>query len=195
MKYLIVARKYTCEVHYRLLFHERIWFVFMEELFRIGVITEAHGIQGEFKVYPTTDDPARIKKLKEIILDDGKEKRILHPVGQKFSKNMVILKVEEITDRNEAERLRKKELYVTRENAVKCKKDEYYISDLIGLTVIDEADEKVGVVTDVFATGANDVYEIKKEDGTELLLPAIKQCILEVNVDEGYVRVHVLEGL
>lgn len=167
----------------------------MEELFRIGVITQAHGIAGEFKIFPTTDDPGRIKKLKEIILVDGKKQRILHPISQKISGNLVILKVEEIKDRDEAERLRKKELFVTRDCAVKLNKDEYYISDLIGLKAIDEEDREIGTVSDVFETGANDVYEIKKPDGKELLLPAIKQCILEVNVADGFIRVHVLEGL
>ena len=166
-----------------------------DDMFRIGVITEPHGIKGEVKVFPTTDEPARIGKLKEVYLDNGKELLLLHPLRARAQNNLMIVAFEEFQDRDAVERLRKHELYVTRENAVKLHKDEYYISDLIGLKVIDEDDIQVGIITEVLKTGANDVYEIKRIDDTMLLLPAIKQCILDVNISEGFVRVHVLEGL
>lgn len=165
------------------------------ELFRIGVITEPHGIKGEMKVYPTTDDPARVKKIKEIYLDTGKEIIPLHPENSRLQKNLLILKVAEYNDRNDVEGLRKKELFVTRENTVKLQKDEYLISDLIGLKAIDEDGNTVGEITDVLQTGANDVYEITRTDGSELLLPAIKQCVLQVNIEEGYMKVYVMPGL
>ena len=164
-----------------------------DELFRVGVITEPHGIKGEVKVYPTSDDPSRLKRVKEIILDTGKEKITLHPTSVKFFKQFLIFGFEEFTSRNEG--LRKKELFVTRKNAVKLHKDEYYISDLIGLKVIEEDGSEVGTLTDIIETGANDVYEITRSDDTKLLLPAIKQCILEVNIEEGYVKVYVMPGL
>lgn len=166
-----------------------------KDYFRIGVITEPHGIKGEVKIFPTTDDVGRIKKLKEIILENGKEKTILHPESMKLQKQFVIVKFEEFNDRNEVEKLRKKELFVTRENAVKLNKDEYYIADLIGLKVIDDSNTEIGVVADVFETGANDVYEIDKTNGEKLYLPAIKECILEVNIADGYVKVYVMPGL
>ena len=166
-----------------------------KDLFRVGVITEPHGIQGEVKIYPTTDEPERLHTIKEILLDDGKDMMVLHPHKLKMQKQFVILKFKEFNDRNAVEGLRKKELYVTRENAVQLEKDEYYISDLIGLNVIDKNEEEIGVVTEVLPTGANDVYQIKRTDGTDLLLPAIKECILMVNVKEGYMKVHVMEGL
>lgn len=166
-----------------------------EDLYRIGVITEPHGIKGEIKVYPTTDDPMRIKKIKEIYLDTGKELMVLHPETVRAQKNLIILKVSEFNDRNAVEVLRKKELFVTRENTVKLRKDEYLVDDLIGLKAIDDKGAEVGTITDVLETGANDVYEIKRTDGTELLLPAIKQCVLEVNIEEGYMKVYVMPGL
>ncbi len=166
-----------------------------DELFRVGVITEPHGIKGEVKVYPTSDDPSRLKRVKEIILDTGKEKITLHPTSVKFFKQFLIFGFEEFTSRNDVEGLRKKELFVTRNNAVKLHKDEYYISDLLGLKVIEENGEEVGTLTDVIETGANDVYEITRGDDTKLLLPAIKQCILEVNIEDGYVKVYVMPGL
>lgn len=167
----------------------------MQDLFRIGIITEPHGVRGEVKIYPTTDEPERIGKIKEVILMDGEEQMILHPMGQKFQKDRVIVKFQEFNSRDDVEGLRKKELYVTRKYAVKCKKDEYLIADLIGLRVLDESGEQIGVVTDILRTGANDVYEIERNDGTELLLPSIKECILDVQIEEGFVTVHVMEGL
>lgn len=166
-----------------------------KDLYRVGVITEPHGIKGEFKAFPTTDDPMHLKKVKEIYLDNGKELVTLHISSVRMQNNLMILKADEFNDRNQVEILRKKELFVTRENTVKLRKDEYLIDDLIGLKAIDEEGVEVGTVIDVMPTGANDVYVINRVDGTELLLPAIKQCILEVNVEEGYMKVFVMPGL
>ena len=84
---------------------------------------------------------------------------------------------------------------MTRENAVRLKKDEYFIADLIGLKVLGETGEELGELEDVIETGANDVYQIKMNNGRQLLLPAIRQCILDVNVEEGFMKIHILEGL
>lgn len=105
------------------------------------------------------------------------------------------MKFQEFEDRDAVERLRKCELFITRDNAVKLRRDEYYISDLIGLSCVDEDNNKVGILSEVYETGANDVYEITKDDGSKVLLPAIKQCILDVDVAGGIVKVHILEGL
>lgn len=167
----------------------------MEEILQVGVVTSPHGIAGEVKVFPTTDDPKRFKRLREVLLDAGGEKTAVEIEGVKFFKKLVILKLKGVDSRDAAERLRQKSLYVTRQNAVKLKRDEYFIADLIGLRVIDENGEELGVLKDVIETGANDVYAVDMPDGRELLLPAIKQCILQVEPEEGFVRVHVLEGL
>lgn len=167
----------------------------MDELLQVGIITSTHGVRGEVKVYPTTDDVKRFKKLKDIILDTGKEKLPLEIEGVKFFKQMVILKFKGLDNMNDVEKFRQKSLYVTRANAVRLRKDEYFIADLIGIKVYDEENKELGVLEDVMVTGANDVYVIKLNDGRELLLPAIKQCILEVDVPEGRMKVHVLEGL
>ena len=167
----------------------------MDELLQVGIITSTHGVRGEVKVYPTTDDVKRFKKLKDIILDTGKEQLPLEIEGVKFFKQMVILKFKGLDNMNDVEKFRQKSLYVTRANAVRLRKDEYFIADLIGIKVYDEENKELGVLEDVMVTGANDVYVIKLNDGRELLLPAIKQCILEVDVPEGRMMVHVLEGL
>lgn len=167
----------------------------MEDFLQVGIITQTHGIRGEVKVFPTTDDPHRFKKLKEVILDTGKEKITLEIENVKFFKNLVILKFKGIDNINDIERHKGKSLYVTRANAVKLKKDEYFIADLIGIEVFDENDKHLGVLKNVIETGANDVYSIELEDKSELLLPAIKQCVLDIDIEDRKMKVHILDGL
>lgn len=167
----------------------------MEEFFKVGVITSTHGVRGEVKVFPTTDDPRRFKRLKEVLLDTGKERLSMEIERVKFFKQFVILKFKGIDNINDVEKYRQKELYVPRKNAVRLSRDEYFVADLVGLRVVDEADAEIGILEEVMETGANDVYVIRMTDGKELLLPAIKQCVLEVNVEEGFVRVHIMDGL
>ena len=167
----------------------------MEDLLQVGIITSSHGVRGEVNVYPTTDDPRRFRRLKEVVLDTGKEKMNLEIEGVKFFKQFVILKFKGLDNINDIEKYRQKSLYVTRKNAVRLQRDEYFIADLIGLKVQDEDGKELGTVKDVIETGANDVYEVEMADGKSLLLPAIKQCILNVDVENGTMQVHVLEGL
>lgn len=167
----------------------------MENILQVGVITSTHGVRGEVKVFPTTDDANRFKKLKEVILDTGKEQITLEIEGVKFFKQFVILKFKGIDNINDVEKYRQKSLYVTRQNAVRLKRDEYFIADLIGLTIQNEDGEDIGVLKDVMETGANDVYVITMNDGRELLLPAIKQCVLNVDIEAGFMQIHILEGL
>ena len=167
----------------------------MEDMFQVGVISSTHGIAGEVKVFPTTDDVKRFKKLKHVILDTGKEKLNLEICQVKFFKQMVILKFKECHNINDVERFRGKSLYVTRENAVKLKKDEYFIADMIGLHVSSTEGEDLGTLTDVIQTGANDVYVVEKEGCPQLLLPAIKDCIREIDMEAGEMTVYLMPGL
>jgi len=167
----------------------------MEDLLQVGVITDTHGIRGEVKVFPTTDDPARFSDLDEVILDLGREKKVLHVAGVKYFKQYVILRFKEFNDINQVEPFCKKSLWVTRENAVPLEEDEYYIADLIGLKVISDEGVELGEIEDVLHTGANDVYEVKGVNGKEILLPAIKDCILAVDLQKGTMTVHILKGL
>ena len=167
----------------------------MENRFQVGIISSTHGVRGEVKVFPTTDDVRRFKKLKNVILDTGKEERVLEIEGVRFFKQFAILKFKGIDNINDIEKYRGQSLYVTRENAVRLKKDEYFIADLMGISVQDESGTVIGSLQDVIETGANDVYQIAMNDGRELLLPAIKQCVLEVDVEAGFMKVHVMDGL
>ncbi len=162
---------------------------------RVGVITSMHGVRGEVKVFPTTDDPARFKKLKECIIDQKGEELTLNIRSVKFFKNQVILAFEGFDNRNDVEAFKDKELFVTRENAVPLAEDEFFICDILGSEVITDEGVKLGILEDVFETGANDVYSVKSPEGKEILLPAIRECILDVNVEEKKVLVHVMKGL
>ena len=155
----------------------------MEQFLQVGVISSTHGIRGEVKVFPTTDDPARYKKLKKVLLDTGKERLELELQSVKFFKQFVIVKFKGIDNINDVERYKGKPLLVAREDAVKLKRDEYYIADLIGIEVYTE-DGRFGVLRDVMETGANEVYIIDSDEHGEVLVPAIRQCILDVDVEK-----------
>lgn len=167
----------------------------MEEYLQVGIISSTHGIRGEVKVFPTTDDAARFKKLKKVILDAKAGRRELEIEGVKFFKRMVILKFKGLDSIDDVTPYKGTGLLVARENAVRLRRNEYFIADLIGMCVIDEEEKEVGVLTDVIETGANDVYAVEMTDGGEVLLPAIRQCILNVDVEARLMRVHIMEGL
>ena len=167
----------------------------MDDLLQVGAITQPHGIHGEVKVFPTTNDVKRFKKLKEVILDTGREQKVLEIEGVKFFKQYAILKFKGYDNINDIEKYKGKPLLVTRENAVKLGRDEYFIADLIGIEVYDEDGKYLGVLQKVIETGANDVYEVKFEDGREVLFPAIRQCILDVDMENRNMKVHIMDGL
>lgn len=167
----------------------------MEPLLRVGVIVSTHGLKGEVKVYPTTDEPERFQWLKHVILDTGKEHLELTITHVKYFKNQVILKFKEFNDINEVEKYKKCDLLVTREQALPLEENENFIVDLIGMQAITDEGEVLGTLTDVLQTGANDVYVVETAQKKEILLPAIPSCILDVNVEEAVMKVHVLEGL
>ena len=167
----------------------------MEQLLRVGVISTTHGVRGEVKVYPTTDDVNRFKKLKKVVLDTGREYIDLEISGVKFFKNLVILKFKSIDNINDIEKYKGKDLLVHREDAVALEENENYVADLIDLKVVTDDGKVLGYLTEVMETGANDVYVVETEDGQELLLPAIRDCILDVDLDEEVMTVHILPGL
>lgn len=173
----------------------------MEDMLKVGVITSTHGVRGEVKVFPTTDDAKRFKRLKTVILDTGKEKRTLEIEQVKFFKNLVILKFKEFDNVDDVQKFRQKDLYVERKDAVRLHKDEYFIADLIDMDVFEENGRRIGRLTDVISTGANDVYVVALDENfadtaaKEVLLPAIKQCVREISIEEKKMVVHLMEGL
>lgn len=167
----------------------------MENYLRVGVISSTHGVRGEVKVYPTTDDVNRFNDLKEVLLDTGKELIPLEIEGIKYFKQMVILKFKGIDNINDIEKYRGRDLLVTRENAVKLENDEYFIFDLIDSEVFTDTGDKLGILTEILSTGANDVYVVKTQDNKEVLLPSIKECILDIDVDHKKITIHLMDGL
>lgn len=168
----------------------------MEDMLRIGVVTTTHGIRGEVKVFPTTDDPKRFKKCDEVILVTREGNLTLHVEGVKFFKNIVIVKFKEFNNINEVEGFRKCDLMVTRENAIPLEEGEYFLCDVIGAKVINEEDDStIGEIKQVIETGANYVFSIQTPEGKEVLFPVIDECIKSVDVEEKIVVAHVMKGL
>lgn len=166
----------------------------MEDLLKVGVITSTHGIRGEVKVYPTTDTD-RFLDLEYVLLDTGREKRRLEIENVKYFKNLVILKFKGINNINDIEMYKQRELWILREDAQELEDDEYYIADLIGMEVVLEDGSRFGTLKDVMETGANDVYIVEDMKGEEVLLPAIKDCILDVDVETNTMTIHLMKGL
>lgn len=167
----------------------------MEDMLQVGVITQTHGMRGEVKVFPTTDDVNRFKKLKQVILDTGKETMSLEIQSVKFFKQFVILKFKGIDNINDIEKYKRCSLYVTREHAVPLEEDEYFIADMIGMEVCTEDGNIFGTLKDVIETGANDVYVIESAEHGEVLVPAIKECIRSVDIEKGQMMIHLMDGL
>ena len=163
--------------------------------FRVGVITGTHGLRGEVKVYPTTDEPARFLDLEQVILDTGRQERVLKLRSVKFFKKFVILGFEGLDRIEDVERLKGAELLIPREEAYELEEGEYFIPDLLGLRVVTEDGRELGVIKDVIETGANNVYDVRNEDGKGILIPAISDCVLDVNLEEETMKVHLLPGL
>ena len=157
----------------------------------IGVIIAPHGVRGDLRIMPRTDFPERFMHMDACYID-GKE---YHVASARFHKQFVLASFKEIPDRNVAELFAKKEIQVRREDLVELPEGRYYIFDIIGLEVQDTKGNVLGTVTDVLQPGANDVYVVETSESEEILLPAIRDCILDVNVEEKRMTVHVLEGL
>lgn len=183
----------------------------MEQFLRIGVITQAHGIRGEVKVYPTTDSPERFKEVKRVIIQSKKGEIETEIKGVKFFKNMAIVQFACFDSPEEASKYRQADVMIYREDAQPLEEGEYYIADLLGCSVLldeesvpvlKEADSSIeidsrrciGTIKDVLQTGANDVY-IVNTGKKELLIPVIKDCILNVDIERGEIQVHLLPGL
>lgn len=168
----------------------------MEQFLKIGIITNTHGLRGEVKVFPSTDDMHRFSDLDYLFLDEAHGRRKLFVRQARYFKQMVILALKEIDTIEEAEKLKGCEIFVDRANAVPLEEGEYYIADLIDMQVYTEDGEKLGILTDVLQTGANDVFVIRSDKyGKEILVPKIPQCIKNVDVEGASMVVELLPGL
>jgi 16S rRNA processing protein RimM len=167
----------------------------MEEYLKIGQITNAHGIKGEVKIFSLTDNVKRFSKLKTAFLKVKEEYIPVEIESVKYLKDFAILKLAGVNDMNAALKFKNEYLYIDRDHAIKPQKDSYFIADLIGMKVSTDEGIMLGEITSVFPTGSNDVYEVKSELGKLVLLPAIKDVILEVDVENKKMLVKLIEGL
>ena len=174
----------------------------MEQFLRIGVITSTHGVRGEVKVFPTTDSPQRFREVKDVILRTKTKDIRTEIKGARFFKNLAIVQFDCFSSPEEAAKYTGAEVYIDRKDGQPLEEGEYYIADLIGCQVIAEDGTMLGIVRDVLQTGANDVYVVgcgvPDEKGLkekEILLPVIKDCIKQVDIEKGEILVHIMPGL
>lgn len=167
----------------------------MEKMFTIGKIVNTHGIRGEMRVVATTDDPKRFEKLKEIYIE-RKDMELYKVESVRYHKNFVLIKFEGVNTIDEAELFKNALLKINRKDSLPLASDEYYIGDLYNMDVTTEEGRMLGELIDIIYTGSNDVYVIKnKETQKELLIPAIKQVIKKVDLQQKIMVVKLLEGL
>lgn len=167
----------------------------MEDFLKVGVITTTHGVRGEVKVYPTTDEPERFLELDHVLLDTGKEFRDLEIKNVRFFKNLVILKFKGIDNINDIEKYKGHDLWIPREEGQELDEDEYYIADLLGLRVMLDDGTEFGTLKNVMETGSNDVYIIDTNAHGEVLVPAIRECIQDIDLEKNTMTIHLMKGL
>lgn len=169
----------------------------MMDYLKIGGIISTHGLKGEVKVYPTTQDVHRYDVLDTAYIEMPSGKIPVHVERVRYFKNLVIVKFRGLDRIEDVEGYLKHDLYVSREDAIELGENEYFIGDVIGLKVITDDGRVLGILDDVMETGANDVYVIASQEdpGKEILLPVIRDVILETSLEEGYIKVHLLPGL
>ena len=165
----------------------------MEGYLEIGQIVNTNGLKGFLKVKPLTDDITRFEKLKTIYIQKAKELIGFKIQEVKYNKQSVLLKLEGIDDITEAEKYKNFYIKISKENAVELEKNSYFIVDIIGCQVYTDENEYLGNVVDVFQTGSNDVYTLKNSEGKEILIPAIKEVIKNVDIKNKVI--HLMDGL
>ena len=161
------------------------------ETIKLGKITAPQGIRGEIRVYAYTDEPSRFSQIGSVLLD-GEERKI---EKVRYMKNMAVLKLQGIDDRNAAEAVRNKELFLSRDDLWAQPDDTYFIDDLLGCSVLSEEGVSVGTLKQVHSRPAQDLYEIEREDGSTFLLPAVKEFVRTVNTADRVITVRLIEGL
>ncbi len=167
----------------------------MLDYLTIGTIVNVHGVHGEVKVIPDTDDVTRFRKLKKVLLLSGGVRREAEVKGVKFSNKFVILKLEGIDDRDTADRMRGIELQVERKDAIKLPEGRYFIGDLIGCRVLEDNGEELGILTDVIPGAGSDIYDVDCGNGKNILIPVLEDVLLSVDIEAEIITVKLPKGL
>lgn len=167
----------------------------MEEYFEIGQIVNTSGLKGILKIKPFTDDIKKFSNLKTIYIKTKSGLTEFKIEQVRYVKNMVMLKLAGIDTVEEAEKYRNLYIKILRDQEEELEEGLYYVVDILGCKVNTDANQELGKIVDVFQTGSNDVYVVKDEQGKQILLPAIKQVIKNVDIKNKIITVHLLEGL
>ena len=161
----------------------------------VGKIVNTHGLRGDVKVIVWMDSPEDFETLEHVYIETRFETKRLTIQRVRYQKNNIIAKFEEFDDINDVEQFKNKVIYADRSELGELPEGVHYIVDLIGLKVVSEDGVEIGVISDVFNTGANDIYDVKREGKKNLLLPVIDDVVKEIDIDGGTVTVHLMEGL
>lgn len=168
----------------------------MQERLKIGQIVNTVGLKGFVRVVPYTDDNKRFELLESVYLVDKKHYKKYDIEDVKYQKNLVLLKFKNINDINSAEKLKNLYIEIDRKDAVKLPENTYFIVDLIGLDIVNvDNNALLGKIEDVFSTKSNDVYVVKNDEGKQILIPAIKSVVKNVDLENKKVTVKLIEGL
>lgn len=165
----------------------------MKRYLEIGKIVAVQGLKGEVRVEPWCDSQEFLCEFDTLYFDKGETP--VEITRSRPHKNIVLMKIEGVDTVEQAQNLRNKILYMDRED-VELEDGNYFVQDLIGLEVIDnDSGESYGKLCEVSFTGANDVYHIKGSDGKIRLIPAIPDVVIDTDITNGIMKIHVLEGL
>lgn len=165
------------------------------DFLEVGKIINTHGLKGEVKIATWTDYPEDFEEIGKVYIKTKAGNEVLNILNVKYQKNNIIVKFKEISDINEAEKYKGLVVLADREDLPELEDGAHYIADLIGLEVVDEDGEVLGKLVDVFNTGANDIYDVKREGKRNLLLPVIDEVVKNIDLQTGKITVHVMEGL
>ncbi|MGN0701854.1 MAG: ribosome maturation factor RimM [Lentihominibacter sp.] len=157
----------------------------------IGKIVNAVGLKGEVKVYNYSDSPEIYETTEAVYVDE----ELMEVENVRLQKNMVILKLAGINDRNAAEGAKNREIFVTEDDLPELGEGEYYIRDLIGMEVVLEDGSHLGIMTDVVQNSAQDIFELRTDEGKNVLIPRVPEFVLDINVDERKITVRLIEGM
>lgn len=165
------------------------------EFLEVGKIINTHGLRGDVKIVTWTDYPEDFEEIDKVYIRRKTGDEVLTITNIKYQKNNIIVKFKEIADINEAEKYKNLVVWADREDLPQLPEGAHYIADLIGLDVVDEDGNLVGKLVDVFNTGANDIYDVKRDGKKNLLLPVIDEVVKDIDLDAKKITVHIMEGL
>ena len=161
------------------------------EKIKIGKIVNVVGLKGEVSVYNYSDSPSIYETTPAVYIGSD----LMETESVRTKKNMVILKLAGVSDRNAAEALRGREVFITEEDLPELPEGRYYVRDIIGMKVVEDGGDVLGHVTDVIQNTAQDIFEVERPGGKKVLIPNVDQFILDIDAEKRVISVRLIEGL